>query len=64
MIHAISQRDPVGRHGARGAPMVTTIDGVHEPIVWMLGAEGDTRLQGYRGDTGRAVDNNILAFDY
>ena len=24
----------------------------HDPIVWMLGAEGDNRLHAFRGDTG------------
>ncbi|HEX3843546.1 MAG TPA: hypothetical protein VHV80_04240 [Steroidobacteraceae bacterium] len=41
-----------GAVSGRGAPIVTTIDGVRDPIVWMLGAEGDNRLHGYRGDTG------------
>jgi hypothetical protein len=36
----------------RGSPIVTTTDGSAEPIVWLLGAEGDERLHGYRGDTG------------
>jgi hypothetical protein len=38
-------------HG-RGAPIVTTTDGSSEPIVWAVGAEGDDRLHGFRGDTG------------
>jgi outer membrane protein assembly factor BamB len=38
-----------------GAPMVTTTDGRAEPIVWMLGAEGDNRLYGFRGDTGERL---------
>jgi hypothetical protein len=36
----------------RGSPIVTTTDGSSQPIVWVLGAEGDGRLHGYRGDTG------------
>lgn len=44
-----------GAVSGRGAPIVTTTDGVHDPIVWMLGAEGDNRLHGYRGDTGRQL---------
>lgn len=36
----------------RGAPVVTTTDGTHDPIVWAVGAEGDERLHGFRGDTG------------
>ncbi len=39
----------------RGAPIVTTTDGRHDPIVWMLGAEGDERLYGFRGDTGQRL---------
>ncbi len=35
-----------------GAPIVTTTDGHSNPIVWILGAEGDRRLHGFRGDTG------------
>lgn len=38
-----------------GAPIVTTIDGEAQPIVWMLGAEGDDRLYGFRGDTGERL---------
>ena len=38
-----------------GAPIVTTTDGRSNPIVWILGAEGDDRLHGYRGDTGEPV---------
>jgi hypothetical protein len=44
-----------GAVSGRGAPMVTTTDGAHDPIVWMLGAEGDNRLHGYRGDSGRQL---------
>ena len=36
----------------RGSPIVTTIDGHSNPIVWILGAEGDDRLHAFRGDTG------------
>lgn len=39
----------------RGAPIVTTRDGVRDPIVWMLGAEGDDRLYGFRGDNGQQL---------
>jgi outer membrane protein assembly factor BamB len=38
-----------------GAPIVTTTDGHSNPIVWMLGAEGDNRLHGFRGDTGEPL---------
>jgi hypothetical protein len=39
----------------RGSPMVTTTDGRAEPIVWIVGAEGDGRLHGFDGDTGAIV---------
>jgi len=35
--------------------MVTTTDGENEAIVWSVGAEGDNRLRGFNGDTGRIV---------
>jgi outer membrane protein assembly factor BamB len=30
-------------------------DGRSNPIVWMLGAEGDNRLHAFRGDTGEPL---------
>ncbi len=39
----------------RGAPIVTTSDDAADPIVWVVGAEGDNRLHGFRGDDGREV---------
>jgi outer membrane protein assembly factor BamB len=39
----------------RGAPIVTTTDGHSNPIVWVLGAEGDNQLHGFRADTGEAL---------
>jgi len=39
----------------RGAPIVTTSDDAADPIVWIVGAEGDERLHGFRGDTGQEV---------
>jgi outer membrane protein assembly factor BamB len=38
-----------------GAPIATTTDGHSNPIVWILGAEGDNRLHGFRGDTGEPL---------
>jgi hypothetical protein len=38
-----------------GAPIVTTTDGHANPIVWILGAEGDEQLHGFRGDTGQPL---------
>ena len=39
----------------RGSPMVTTTDGRSEAIVWSVAAEGDNRLRGFDGETGRPV---------
>jgi hypothetical protein len=39
----------------RGSPIVTTTDGRANAIVWAVGAEGDNRLHGFRGDTGAVV---------
>jgi len=44
-----------GTLSGAGAPIVTTTDGRANPIVWILGAEGDNRLHGFRGDTGEAL---------
>jgi len=41
-------------HGA-GSPIVTTTDGHSDPIVWMVGAEGDNRLHAFKGETGEAL---------
>jgi hypothetical protein len=38
-----------------GAPIVTSTDGSSDPIVWAVGAEGDDRLHGYRGDNGQEL---------
>jgi hypothetical protein len=44
--------------GIRAVPgrLVTTTDGRADPIVWMLGAEGDGRLHAFRGDMGEPMD--------
>jgi hypothetical protein len=39
----------------RGSPIATTTDGHSNPIVWILGAEGDNRLHAFRGDTGEPL---------
>ena len=44
-----------GSFKGEGSPIVTTTDGHSNPIVWVLGAEGDDRLHGYRGDTGEPL---------
>jgi outer membrane protein assembly factor BamB len=38
-----------------GSAMVTTTDGHSNPIVWVVGAEGDNRLHGFNGDTGEPI---------
>ena len=38
-----------------GSPIVTTTDGHSNPIVWIVGAGGDNRLHGFRGDTGEPL---------
>ncbi len=43
------------RQRGRGSPMVTTTDGHAEAIVWSVGAEGDDRLHGFDGDSGRVL---------
>jgi hypothetical protein len=43
------------RQNGMGSPMVTTTDGHSEAIVWSVGAEGDNRLHGFDGDTGKVV---------
>ncbi len=44
-----------GAVSGRGSAMVTTTDGHSNPVVWMLGAEGDNRLHGFKGDTGEKL---------
>jgi len=46
--------------GGCGSPFVTSTDGTHNMIVWVVGTEdnltaGDQRLHGYDGDTGAVV---------
>jgi len=41
--------------GGRGSPFVTSTDGTNNVIVWGIGCEGDQRLHGFDGDTGRVV---------
>jgi hypothetical protein len=40
-----------------GSPIVTTSDGHSDPILWMVGAEGDNHLHAFRGDTGEPLFN-------
>ena len=41
-------------HG-RGSPMVTTIDGTSEPVVWTAGSESSNRLHAFNGETGEVL---------
>jgi hypothetical protein len=38
-----------------GAPILTTTDGTANPIVWVVGAEGDNQLHGYDALSGQVV---------
>jgi hypothetical protein len=44
-----------GALSGSGPPIVTTTDGHSNPVVWILGAEGDNRLHGFTGDTGEPL---------
>jgi outer membrane protein assembly factor BamB len=44
-----------GTFSGAGSPIVTTSDGQADPIVWVVGAEGDNRLHGFRGDNGEPL---------
>jgi len=39
----------------QGSPFVTSTDGTNNMIVWVIGSEGDQRLHGYDGGTGKVV---------
>ena len=39
----------------RGSAIVTTTDGHSNPVVWVVGAEGDNRLHAFKGDTGEEL---------
>ncbi len=38
-----------------GSPIVTTTDGRSDPIVWVVGAEGDNRLHAFKADNGEPL---------
>ena len=44
-----------GSLSGRGSAIATTTNGHSDPIVWILGAEGDNRLHAFRGDTGEPI---------
>jgi hypothetical protein len=42
-------------NGGCGSPFVTSTDGTHNMIVWVVGASGDEKLHGYDGDIGDVI---------
>jgi hypothetical protein len=57
---ALGQRPSIvqawcGKVSGAGSPIVTTTDGASDPIVWIVGAEGDNRLHAFKGDTGEQL---------
>jgi hypothetical protein len=42
-------------HPGRGSPIVTTTDGTANAVVWTVGAEGNSRLFAFDGDTGTVL---------
>lgn len=47
--------------GGNSSPIVTTTPDGLNPVVWVLGAEGDNFLRGYNGDTGALVAKSATA---
>ena len=57
---AASGSNPIGfawcaAYNGAGAPIVTTTDGKANPIVWVVGAEGDNELHGFNATNGQVV---------
>jgi hypothetical protein len=46
-----------------GNPIVTTRDGNANPIIWIVGAEGDNRLHAFRGDSGDPLPLSEAQFE-
>jgi hypothetical protein len=44
-----------GSAARAGSPIVTTTDGRSDPIVLVVGAEGDNRLHAFRADDGEPL---------
>lgn len=38
-----------------GAPIITTTDGSSDPLVWVVGAEGDNQLHAFNALTGKPI---------
>jgi outer membrane protein assembly factor BamB len=45
----------------QGSPIITTTDGSADPVVWVLGAEGDNMLHGYNAVTGAVLYTGTTA---
>jgi hypothetical protein len=41
--------------GGRGGLIATTTDGTSEPVVWVIGSQGDDALHAFDGDTGATI---------
>lgn len=44
-----------GTFNGRGAPIITTTDGTANPLVWVVGAEGDNELHAFDAKSGAVV---------
>ena len=44
-------------YSGNGSPIITTTDGVSNPLVWVVGAEGDNALHGFNALTGATAFN-------
>jgi len=45
----------------RGSPIITTTDGTNNPILWVVGAEGDNELHGFNAKTGAVLSSGAGA---
>lgn len=57
---APSGGSPIGfawctQYSGNGGPIVTTTDGTANPIVWVVGAEGDNQIHGFNALNGQVV---------
>jgi len=47
--------DWCAQYSGNGSPILTTTDGVSNPVVWVAGAEGDNELHGFNALNGQVV---------
>jgi hypothetical protein len=47
--------------GGKGSPIATTIDGMTNPLVWVVSTGGTNKLLAFNGDTGAPVTNTAAA---